>query len=61
MTTPAEIPIELFHRLPKTDLHCHLDGSLRIDTVLDLAKKQGVTLPAPDKAGLHAALANDPA
>ena len=56
MTTPAEIPIELFHRLPKTDLHCHLDGSLRIDTVLDLAKKQGVTLPAPDKASLHAML-----
>ena len=40
-----EIPLELIQRLPKTDLHCHLDGSLRLDTVLDLAKQQGVKLP----------------
>ena len=33
MTTPAEIPQELIHRLPKTDLHCHLDGSIRLDTI----------------------------
>lgn len=26
---------------PKTDLHCHLDGSLRLDTLLELAKSQG--------------------
>jgi hypothetical protein len=24
---PDEIPLELIQRLPKTDLHCHLDGS----------------------------------
>src|SRR6476646_11499771 len=52
MTTPAEIPYELLHRLPKTDLHCHLDGSLRIDTVLDLARKQGVKLPTFDRGAL---------
>ena len=28
---------ELFRALPKTDLHCHLDGSLRIKTVAELA------------------------
>jgi adenosine deaminase len=44
-TAPAEIPIELLQRLPKTDLHCHLDGSLRLDTVLELARAQGVRLP----------------
>ena len=27
------------------ELHCHLDGSLRIPTILDLAKKDKVTLP----------------
>jgi len=27
-----EIPIELIQALPKTDLHCHLDGSLRLET-----------------------------
>src|SRR5688572_28337796 len=47
-----EIPIELLQKLPKTDLHCHLDGSLRLDTVLDLARKQGVALPTIDRDGL---------
>jgi adenosine deaminase len=50
MTT--ELPFELLQKLPKTDLHCHLDGSLRLDTVLDLAKKQGVKLPTFDRDGL---------
>src|SRR5689334_24109365 len=57
MTTPGEIPYELLHRLPKTDLHCHLDGSLRLDTVLDLARKQGVKLPTTDRGELHRMLA----
>ena len=26
----ASLPFELLHKLPKTDLHCHLDGSLRL-------------------------------
>lgn len=32
-------------RLPKIDLHLHLDGSLRAETVLDLARQQGLSLP----------------
>ena len=32
-------------RLPKTDLHVHLDGSLRLQTILDLAQEQGIALP----------------
>lgn len=55
--TTGEIPYDLLLRLPKTDLHCHLDGSLRLDTVLDLAKQQGVQLPTFDKAELHGMLA----
>ena len=51
--TTAEIPVELLQRLPKTDLHCHLDGSLRLDTVLDLARKQQVKLPTFDRGELH--------
>jgi len=47
---------ELLRRLPKTDLHCHLDGSLRLDTILDLAQQQGVTLPTTDRARLEAML-----
>ncbi|HTL38941.1 MAG TPA: adenosine deaminase, partial [Kofleriaceae bacterium] len=48
----AEIPFELIQALPKTDLHCHLDGSLRLDTVIDLAKKQQVKLPTFDRTEL---------
>ena len=32
-------------RLPKTDIHCHLDGCLRPRTMLELAVEQGVRLP----------------
>lgn len=40
-------------RLPKTDLHVHLDGSLRIPTILDLAEQQKVKLPADTPEGLR--------
>lgn len=32
--------------LPKIDLHCHLDGSVRPETVMDIAKKEGISLPS---------------
>lgn len=47
-----EIPIELLRELPKTDLHVHLDGCLRIPTLIDLAKKQHVELPSTDREKL---------
>jgi adenosine deaminase len=40
-----KLTLEDLQRLPKTDLHVHLDGSLRIPTILDLAREQGVKLP----------------
>lgn len=41
---------ELLQRLPKAELHVHLDGSLRPETMVSLAKSAGITLPttAPD-------------
>jgi adenosine deaminase len=47
---------ELLRALPKTDLHCHLDGSLRLATVLELAAAQGVRLPADTPEGLARAI-----
>jgi adenosine deaminase len=47
---------ELLRALPKTDLHCHLDGSLRLATLLDLAEKQQVKLPADTPEGLAKAI-----
>ena len=40
-----KINASLLQKLPKVELHCHLDGSLRIPTILDLAKQDKVTLP----------------
>ena len=53
MSSGPEISLDLIQRLPKTDLHCHLDGSLRLDTILDLARIQGTKLPTFDRAELH--------
>jgi len=39
---------EFILELPKTELHVHLDGSLRLETILDLAQKDHVTLPSTD-------------
>ena len=39
--------------LPLIDLHRHLDGSLRLTTILDLAERHGLMLPARDVEGLR--------
>jgi adenosine deaminase len=39
-------------RLPKTELHVHLEGSLRPAALLALARRRRVDLPANDEAGL---------
>jgi adenosine deaminase len=38
-----------FTTLPKIELHCHLDGSLRAETIIDIAKKEGISLPTMDR------------
>ncbi|WP_297638928.1 adenosine deaminase [uncultured Clostridium sp.] len=34
--------------LPKIELHCHLDGSVRVDTIIDLMKKENMDLDGLD-------------
>ena len=43
----------LLRELPKTDLHVHLDGSLRPGTIWDLAEEQEVGLPADSEDGIQ--------
>ncbi len=52
---------EIFRRLPKTDLHCHLDGSLRVDTIIELAEQQQIELPSKDPDLLRKAVSVDDA
>ena len=44
---------EFLRAIPKTDLHVHLDGSLRLATLIELAKSQAVELPSFEAAGLR--------
>lgn len=45
---------ELLRALPKADLHVHLDGSLRLSSLIDLAREQGVALPSMTEEGMNA-------
>jgi adenosine deaminase len=44
---------ELLRLLPKAELHCHLDGSLRPQTMLDLGHELGKPMPATDAETLR--------
>ncbi len=46
-------PEEFINAIPKNDLHVHLDGSLRLSTLIELAQHQGVELPAYTPEGLR--------
>lgn len=52
----TEVTEELLRALPKTDLHCHLDGSMRLKTILELGEQQKVRLPASDEPSLAKAI-----
>ena len=43
---------EYLHKLPKTDLHLHLDGSIRLGTLIELAAAAKVGLPSATEQGL---------
>ena len=49
-----QYPYSFLLRIPKSDLHVHLDGSIRLSTLIDLAKQQNISLPSYDEEELKA-------
>jgi adenosine deaminase len=48
IATPAHV-----RRLPKVELHCHVEGCARATTIRELAAKNGVQLPVDDPTQLY--------
>ncbi|WP_420452210.1 adenosine deaminase [Ilumatobacter sp.] len=52
-SVPVPIPVVDWTWIPKVELHCHLEGTMRPDTVADLAAKNGVEIGTPDPTSLY--------
>ena len=51
--TPAQAMEHFVAEMPKVELHVHLEGSIQPATLLELARRRRVDLPADDEEGLH--------
>ena len=44
---------EALDRLPKVELHCHVEGTMRPATLVELASRHGIELPTADPTELY--------
>lgn len=44
---------DALEQLPKVELHCHVEGAMRPETVVELARANGVPLPTADPQELY--------
>ncbi len=49
----SKITEQFIQKIPKTDLHLHLDGSLRLSSLIELAKTSDIELPSYEEEGLN--------
>ncbi len=60
MTTISDQKLEeIIKQIPKNDLHVHLDGSVRLDTIIEISKKENLELPSFTIEGLNTTLFKD--
>lgn len=55
----SKITDQFIQKIPKTDLHLHLDGSLRLPTLIELAKADRIKLPSYEEDGLNTLVFKD--
>jgi len=46
MTERVTASLNMYRALPKVELHRHLEGSLRLDTMVEIARQHGMAIPA---------------
>ncbi|MCF7847802.1 MAG: adenosine deaminase family protein [Kiritimatiellales bacterium] len=49
----TEFSEQFIQKIPKTDLHLHLDGSLRLSTLIEFARQGNIPLPSYEEEGLN--------